>query len=183
MKNDKLTRIWNSQKKDSPLSDPELVIRKANKQRSGQFASIAIMSITVLVLVIYAAYYTGSQWNNFSLGLLLMISSLAFRIILEFVSLYRKESRLVTMDNISFQKYLKKHYKLRLKVNYIITPICFAIYLYGFLKLLPYFKREFSEYFYTYILVSGFVSLLILAIIIVQSIVKECNFLQQLNRK
>ncbi|WP_222931300.1 hypothetical protein, partial [Xanthovirga aplysinae] len=103
--------------------------------------------------------------------------------ILEFISLYRKESQLISLDNMSFQKYLKKYYKLRLKVNYIITPICFALYIFGFTRLLPYFQQEFSEGFYTYILISGFVSLFVLAIIIANSTLKESNFLKQLNRR
>jgi len=183
MKNDTLTKIWNSQRNDSPFTNPDNIIKIAKKQRTRQFVSIAIMSITVIVLVIYAIYYISSQWNNFNLGLLLMISSLTFRIILEFVSLYRKESQLISLDNISFQEYLKRYYRLRLKVNYIITPLCFVVYLYGFSKLLPYFRREFSDGFYTYLLVSGFVSLFVIAIIILKSIVKENNFLKQLNRK
>lgn len=183
MKNDKLSQIWNSQTYDSTIESPDQIIKKAKKQRNSQYISIAIMSITVIILLIYAFYYVGNNWNRFTLGMVLMISSLSFRIILELVSLYRKENRLVTLDNRSFKKYLKKHYKLRLKVNYMITPICFAIYVYGFTMLLPYFNQMFSESFYTYILISGIISLFIIAVFIIKSILKEHNFLNLLNRK
>ncbi|MHA6728404.1 hypothetical protein ACX3PU_10125 [Chryseobacterium sp. A301] len=181
MENDKLTQLWSQNKDNSTITDAEIIIKKAKKQRYGQFIAIAVMSLTVLILLTYSIYTINNQWNNFTLGLLLMISSLTFRIILEFVSLYQKENQLISLDNISFKKYLKKHYKLRLKVNYILTPICFAIYVFGFTKLLPYFKREFSEGFYTYILTSGIVSLFVLAVIIVKNVLNENDFLKKLN--
>lgn len=183
MENDKLTQLWNQNKDNSTIADPETIIKKAKKQRYGQFIAIAVMSLTVLILLIYSIYYINNQWNDFALGLLLMISSLTFRIILEFVSLYQKENQLISLDSISFKKYLKKHYKLRLKVNYIITPMCFAIYVFGFTKLLPYFKQAFSEGFYTYILISGIVSLFVLPLIIVKNILKENDFLKKLNKE
>lgn len=183
MENDKLTQLWNQNKDNHTIVAPETIIKKAKKQRYGQFLTIAIMSLTVIILLIYSINYINNQWNNFALGLVLMIFSLTFRIILEFVSLYQKENQLILLDNVSFKKYLKKHYKLRLTVNYIITPICFTLYIFGFTKLLPYFKNEFSEGFYTYILISGIISLLVLAIIIVKSILKESVFLKQLNTK
>ena len=183
MKNDKLSEIWNSQQYDSFIENPDQIIKKAKKQRNSQFISIAVMSTTVIILLIYTAYYVGYNWNNFTLGIVLMISSLAFRIVLEFVSLYRKENRLISLDHRSYKKYLKRYYKIRLKVNYIITPICFAIYVFGFTMLLPYFKQMFSKGFYTYILISGIVSFLVIAAIIVNSVRKEHNFLNLLNRK
>lgn len=182
MKNNKLNDIWNSQMNDSISSDSASIIKKAEKQRKGQLLSILIISTTAIILIAYTAYYALGQWNNFTLGLVLMISSLIFRIVLEFLSLYKKENRLISLDSLSFQQYLKKHYRLRLQVNYFITPVCFAVYLYGFTKLLPYFKQTFSNGFYTYILISGFASLFILAIIILNSIRKENKFFKELNR-
>ncbi|MCW3789139.1 hypothetical protein [Plebeiibacterium sediminum] len=183
MKNDQLSQIWNSQQYNSNIEGPDQIIKKAKKQRNSQFISIAVMSVTVIILLIYAGYFIGNNWNSFTLGMILMISSLAFRIILEFISLYRKESQLISLDNRSYRKYLKKYYKIRLKVNYIITPICFAIYIIGFTLLLPYFKQMFSNGFYTYIIISGIVSFIVIAVIIIKSILKEHHFLTQLNGK
>ncbi len=182
MEKDKLTQLWNSQEDQSDLSNANVIINTANKQRNGQFISIGIMSVTVLILVIYAAYYLRWDWNSFAIGLVLMISSLSFRIFLEFLSLYRKENQLVSLDHKAFQKYLKKHYKRRLRINYIITPLCFGLYLYGFIMLLPYFKREFSDSFYTYIVVSGIVSLVVIGMFILNTIRKELNYLKLLNQ-
>lgn len=180
MKQDKLTHLWNSQQHHLIDEHPELIIKKAKKQRSGQYISITVMSITVLILMVYAAYYIGGQWSSFSLGLVLMITSLTFRIVLEFNSLYRKENQLITLDSASFKKYLKRHHQLRLMVNYIITPICFAVYIFGFTKLLPYFKQIFSASFYLYLLISGFGSLVVIGLIIIRSVLRERAFLKKL---
>ncbi|MBS2101143.1 hypothetical protein [Carboxylicivirga linearis] len=182
MKNDILSQTWNSQKSDSVIASPDQIIKKANKQRNSQYISIAVMSVTVVILLTYAIYYVGNNWNTFTLGMILMISSLTFRIALEFLSIYKKEHQLISLDNHSFKKYLKKHYQIRLKVNYIITPVCFAIYTFGFTLLLPYFKQMFSRGFYLYIVISGVVSLVVIAVIIVNTIRKEHSFLNSLNK-
>lgn len=183
MKKDNLSQIWDSQNNDISLDSPDTIIKKAKKQRKGQFITIAVLAVTVAILVLYAITYISNYWNSFTLGLTLMISSLAFRLILEFVTIYRKENQLVLLDNQSFQNYLKKYLRKRLKINYIITPLCFAIYVFGFIMLLPYFKNEFSEGFYTYIIVSGIISLVVVALIVIYSTIKEHSFLKLLNRK
>jgi len=141
------------------------------------------MSLTVVILIIYAFYYAFNQLNTFNLGLIFMISSLTFRIILEFYSLYRKEKQLISMAQKTYYAYLKKYYKARQIINYIITPICIAIYIFGFYLLLPYFKQYFSKAFYNYILISGIISLIVIIAIILKSIIKEQRFLKQLYRR
>ncbi|MEQ5790719.1 hypothetical protein J4E06_06630 [Muricauda sp. NFXS6] len=183
MKNDDLSQIWKSQNSDLTLDKPDNIIKKARKQRNGQFATIAVLSITIIILMAFAIKYASSDWNNFTLGLLLMISSLGFRVIIEFVSIYRKESQLIALDNRTYQEYLKKYYGIRLKANYIITPICFGVYILGFTMLLPYFKSGFTEGFYNYILISGIVSLAVIALIVIKSVLREHLFLKQLNRR
>ncbi|CAL2060482.1 hypothetical protein [Tenacibaculum sp. 190524A05c] len=180
MENDKLNQLWKSQKDNSNTNTPESIIKLAQKQRNGQFLSITILSITVIILIAYTIYCSVYEWNNFTIGLLLMIASLVFRIVLETISLYRKEQQLIALDSKAFQNYLAKHFKFRKIINYGITPICFIIYTYGFTMLLPYFKQEFSKGFYTYILISGFLSILIIAIIVAFSIRRENKFYEEL---
>lgn len=183
MKNDKLNNIWDSQDNDLSLKTPEAIIKKAKTERKGQFLSITIMTLTVIILISFTIYTTINQWNDFTLGLILMISSLVFRILLEFLSLFRKESQLISLDNKSYRSYLKKHYRYRQKINYIVTPICFAVYIFGFKKLLPFFKNEFSSGFYTYIIISGIISLIVIALIVANSILKENRFMKHLDKK
>ncbi|CAL2101553.1 conserved membrane protein of unknown function [Tenacibaculum sp. 190130A14a] len=183
MENDHLNKLWEAQAVDSPNFNPKDLITKAKKQRNSQYISITVMSLTVIMLIVYAFYYAFNQWNSFNLGLTLMISSLTLRIILEFYTLYRKEKQLVSMTQKSYRSYLKKYYKTRLLINYIITPICIAVYILGFYLLLPYFKLYFSEGFYTYIVISGIVSLSIVIAIIIKSTIKEQRFLKELHKR
>ena len=180
MENDQLTELWEMQANDSSNFNPKDIITKAKKQRNSQYISITVMSLTVVVLFIYTFYYAFNHWNTFNLCLTLMITSLTFRIILEFYSLYRKEKQLISMAQKSYFAYLKKYYKARQIINFAVTPICIAIYIFGFYLLLPYFKDYFSKGFYTYILISGIFSLIGVSAIIIKSIIKEKRFLKQL---
>jgi len=111
-----------------------------------------------------------------------MIIPLVFRIGLEGISIFKKQSKLVEMDSKAYHSYLKQYYKYRKVINYIITPICFAIYVYGLSLLFPFFKKEFSQGFYTYLLFSGVISLLIIAAIIIRGILKENTFYKEILR-
>ncbi|NER10786.1 hypothetical protein SAMN06265375_102233 [Muriicola jejuensis] len=179
MKNEELNQIWNRQGKGSSTITSSDIVAKAKKQRHGQFLVIGIISTTVVILLIYSFFF-ATRWNDFSLGLTLMISSLIFRIILEGITLYRKENLLIRLDHKSFKAYLRKHYRIRLGVNYVITPLCFAVYIAGFIKLLPFFKTAFSPGFYNYILISGILSLFFLAWIIARSVILEIRFLKHI---
>lgn len=179
MKNDKIDQIWSGQDEKLPKETLNNILRKANKQRRGQYWVIGIISLTVIILVVYALNF-AIRWDDFTLGLSLMIFSLVFRVILEVITLYRKENQLVRLDHRAFKDYLKKHYRMRLGINYLITPLCFGVYTFGFIKLLPYFKTAFSPGFYNYILISGVISLLILAWIIIRSVMQEQSFLKRI---
>ena len=183
MENDNLNKLWEIQDNDSFNFNPKHIITKANKQRNGQYISITVMSLTVVILITYAFYHALNQWNTFNLGLILMISSLTLRIILEYYSLYRKEKQLISMAQKFYLAYLKKYYKTRLMINYVITPVCISVYIFGFYLLLPYFKVHLSNGFYTYILISGIISLVIVIAIIINSTIKEQRFLNQLHKR
>ncbi|GHB24340.1 NrfD/PsrC family molybdoenzyme membrane anchor subunit [Mongoliitalea lutea] len=183
MESDKLQELWNQQGGKMPSFTPQDILQKAKKQRKGQYISITVLVLTVLVLSVYTWLYAFNQWNSFNLGLLLMISSLVVRVIIELLSIYRKESRLVSMDHKSYHAYLKKYYGIRRIVNYLVTPVCVITYIIGYTLLLPYFKEYFSQGFYTYIQVSGAVSIGGIIILILYSIVKEERLLKQLQSK
>lgn len=181
MEKDKLTQLWSGQQSTITDIDAQQLILKSNKQRNKQLIGIVVMVVTLVILAIYAVLFLPQQWNTFSLGLLLMIGSLTFRIALEFYYRWIKETRLVTMDYKAFQDYLTSYYKSRRWINYVITPICFGLYCYGLILLFPYFKREFSDGFYTYLIYSGALSLLIIAVIIIYGIIKEHRFMKSMS--
>ncbi|MDC7998945.1 hypothetical protein [Gilvibacter sediminis] len=180
MEKDKLSQLWEAQHEQTLQLNPDSLKKLASRQRKGQYLTLLIIGMTFLIVGVYALIYALGSWNNFSLGLLLMLGSLGARIGFELFSLYKKEAQLIAMDPLRFQEYLKRHYRLRLRVNYWITPLCFGIYLIGFVLLLPYFKQAFSSGFYNYLLISGFGSILLVGIIIARSVIKEQRFLKSL---
>ncbi|MGJ8683898.1 MAG: hypothetical protein ACSHWW_04705 [Nonlabens sp.] len=183
MENDILNKLWNENSNSEDIQKPDTVIAKANEQRNKQKTGIIVMGITVVILLVYAAFYLPSSFNNFSLGLVLMIASLSFRVIVEIYSRLKKTEKLTSMDTKSYSLYLEKYYQWRMKINYILTPICFTLYCYGLYILYPFFKREFSNGFYIYLIVSGIVSLIIIGLIIINQIHKETRFLKSLRNK
>jgi len=180
MKTDNLDALWQSQNDNIDISDANRVINKAKKQRNGQYITIAVMTITLFILIVYTFYFSFNEWNNFNLGLMLMISSLAIRIILEIYSVYKKENQLIAMHHKSYLNYLKKYYKTRMIIHYLVTPLCITSYSIGFYLLLPYFKNYLSEGFYNYILISGVLVIFFIVAIITNSTLKERRFLKQL---
>lgn len=180
MNNDILNKIWNENKSSQTIPRPSAIITKANQQRRKQNIGLIVMGITALILIVYAAFYLPNSFNSFSLGLILMVASILLRIIVEMYSKLQKASKIASMDTKTYNLYLKKYYKWRMKINYILTPVCFAVYCYGLYLLFPYFKREFSNGFYVYLMVSGAVSLVVVGAIIMNQIIKETRFLRLL---
>lgn len=183
MNSDQLDKLWASQQPAPLKVQAQAIIAKAKNQRKGQVLSILIMATTVLVLIVFTIYTAGGSWSDFTLGLTIMIGSLVLRIALEFASLFQKGNRLVSLDHYSFTAYLKQHYRTRRSINFFVTPLCFAAYIYGFTKLLPSFQQAFSPGFYIYILISGSASLLVLLFIIGKGILREDRFLRQLDEE
>lgn len=179
METNKIDELWKDQEVQASLAPPNELIKKAKQQRKGQFTTLLILTLTLGVIAVFTWQY-ARQWNTFAIGLTLMIGSLVFRIALEGVTLYRKEQQLMVLAPKAFQAYLKRHYQNRLQINYFVTPVCFLTYVIGFVMLLPYFKEAFSNGFYTYVVISGFVSFAVLLWIIIRSIRKEQRFLKTL---
>ncbi|MCH7401837.1 hypothetical protein ACFOUP_00475 [Belliella kenyensis] len=183
MEKDKLKDIWLMQTNEDLILQPNDIIKKANKIRNRQYTSISIMSFTIIILIIYTFYHAFLEWNSFNSGLVLMISSLSLRILLEIYTVYYKEQKLISMTQKSYQAYLKKFYKNKLIINYVATPICVLTYIYGFYLLLPYFQAIFSYGFYIYIVFSGSLSITFIIGIIIYSIYREQKLLLQLEKK
>lgn len=180
MENKHLTEIWSTQSTILPSPSSQNIIKKAVVQRRNQKIGMVVMSTTVGILIPYTIWQFPEEVNWFAAGLLIMIVSLLVRIIIEYYSKLSKVSKLMTMDGKHYLRYLQTYYKRRKQIHFIITPVCFGGYLFGLWHLFPYFKTEFSNGFYIYLIVSGSLSLLVIAIIIIVQIRKELRFLNEL---
>lgn len=165
---------------------PETLIRlaeqKAKQVRTKHIVTIAILSMTVLLITWYFATYAGTTFNRFSIGLLLMIVSLLIRIVIEYISFRKLHTIDVHADFKTYAKQVTVFYSNRRVIHLIITPLLFAAYVTGFILLLPVFQEQFSEAFYLYVLVSGIVSMVVLAFVILKANKRELKLLVHLKQ-
>ena len=165
---------------------PETLIRlaeqKAKQVRTKHLVTIAILSITVLVIIWYFATYAGTTFNRFSIGLLLMIVSLLIRIVIEYISFRKLHKIDIRADFKTYTKQVTDFYSKRRVIHLIITPLLFAAYVTGFILLLPIFQEQFSEAFYIYVLVSGIVSMVVIAWVIIRANKRELKLLEHLKQ-
>ncbi|MGB5554449.1 MAG: hypothetical protein WBM83_07310, partial [Flavobacteriaceae bacterium] len=134
-----------------------------------------------LVLIAFFFYVSAYNFQTVTLGLLLMIGALALRIGIEIMSLKTINKFDFTKDTANFKKQMLAYYNRRRKVHFIITPIIIFAYCVGFVLLLPSFKASLSVGFYTYIIVSSLVLLIVLGAFIAKKIMKELSVLKELN--
>jgi hypothetical protein len=108
-----------------------------------------------------------------SIALLLMISSLLVRIGIEYFSIKRLKAINQNLDFNIFKERMIRYYKNRVNTHYIVTPIIIALYTLGFIILLPFFKLALSNFFYSYIVLSAIIILVIGVFLIGKQIQKE----------
>ncbi len=141
-----------------------------------------ILAITAIILVFFFIYISGYENNQVILGLALMVGTLLIRMLLEVLSI-KQLGKLNTLSNYNdYKNALISYYKRRKNVHFIWTPVIVLGYVVGFLILLPLFKANLSSGFYTYIIISGLVSLIVLGIFIAKQIQKEIQEIKRLQQ-
>lgn len=172
---------WNNQ--NAPQIPADGAIKIKNKVKSlklNQLYTTVILSITVAVLISFFFYISAYKVSVVMLGLSLMIASLILRVVLELLSSKALGTLNITLNTQEFKEKLAKHYKNRIQIHYVATPIILVLYIVGFILLLPSFKENLSAGFYTYIIVSGVVFFVVFIVLIIKSIKKELNDLKNL---
>ncbi len=181
---DNLKNQWGNQSSpETPIDGAKQIANKMKTLRTRQWTTIAIISITVLVLIGFFFYISAYMVPIVTIGLLLMIIPLIFRVGLEGFSIKTLENIDVSIDTSHFRDRIVQYYKSRMVVHFIATPIIFGLYITGFILLMPSFKANLSSGFYTYIQISSVVVLLALAFMIAQTIKKEIQILKNLQHK
>lgn len=182
-----LEQAWQQQSgKGAQRPMPEqlmLLSEEQAKQVKAKFRwTIGLLSLVVLILIAYFATYAGLSFTTFSIGLLLMIGSIAIRIVLEWISTLQFQQLDRLADFSTFLQQSTDFYSKRRILHLLITPLLYATYIIGFVLLLPVFKQEFSYGVYLYFVFSGFGSLLVLAWFIYKANCKELSVLAKLQR-
>lgn len=172
---------WDNQSKIEPSKDGfNKVLNKVRAIRKKQKITNVVLTTTILVLGYFFFYISGYKNSQVILGLALMIGSLVIRVVIEFYSIRKLKNINRLIDFGQFRKKMIQYYQERVKVHFIMTPIITGLYIIGFAILLPLFKASLSKGFYTYIIVSSIVVLLVLGTFITKQIRKELSELRLL---
>tara|TARA_R110002050_G_scaffold15706_4_gene48112 strand:- start:5478 stop:6044 length:567 start_codon:yes stop_codon:yes gene_type:complete len=172
---------WNHQKTpETPDNGYKTIIQKVSLIREKQRLTNSILSITILILIAFFIYIAAYKYKLVAWALVVMIASLVIRIGLELHSIKKLNHLNVNTDANSFKQSMILYYKSRVRVHFVWTPILVTLYIIGFILLLPSFKENLSFGFYTYILISSIVSLIIIGVLIIKQIAKELTILKEL---
>lgn len=173
---------WENQPKlKTPDNGSKIVIEKVAFLKRKQRITNFVLSITAIILLGFFFYITAYNNTKVTMALLLMFGAVLVRIIVEQLSIKKLYRLDVTTNNTTFKQKMVSYYKSRINTHYVITPILIILYITGFMILMPYFKQGLSTGFYTYIQVSGFMTLLVLVFLIGKQIAKEIKILKGLS--
>lgn len=156
------------------------IIEKSKRIHKKQLIGQVVLGASVLVLILFFFYISAYKNSTLFWGLGIMIGSLLLRIGIEFMAMIKKSHLPADKAMKAFNRELAGFYKRRKYIHFIITPLLFGTYIFGFLMLLPLFKEALSSGFYRYIVVSSVFIFLALAILIGVQIRKELGLLREL---
>jgi hypothetical protein len=184
---DDIQDIWNQQ--GGPgiwQSQPEELImlaeQHARKIKIKQFGTMAVLGISILFFSWYTFIYVGFRFSWFHAGLALMFLSLLLRLIVEYRS-YTGFRRIdIRSDFSNYTKGMTEFCRNRKKIHYVVTPVMGSAYITGFILLLPLFKKSFSTGFYWYILISGWILLILFSALVIRQIKREMRLLDFLKK-
>ncbi|HUH28937.1 hypothetical protein [Gelidibacter sp.] len=163
-----------------PQDGSKIIMQKINGIKNKQRITNGVLLTTTLVLIGFLFYINAYSNLIVTLGLFLMIGSLIVRIMIEYVSIKDLKRMDFTKDVAAFRTDMISYYKKRITTHYVATPIILALYATGFIILLPSFKQNLSKGFYTYIVVSAIVILIVMVFFIGKQIQKELKSLKQI---
>lgn len=158
------------------------IIKKGKAINRGQIIAQLVLAITSIVLIGFFFYISAYKNSTVSFGLLLMIGSLLFRILVEFAFTFRTRKFHPGESFKDFNGKLQGYYKSRLYINYLVTPVLFVSYIIGFIVLLPSFRENLSLGFYHYVFYSSWVIFAFLAVLIFVQVRKELRLIRELKR-
>ena len=113
--------------------------------KRGNRITIAVLSVTVLILLAYTIYVFNPEYLIFDLGLSIMIGSVVVRIILEIFSLLSSNRLSPQYSMSAYHSQLHKYHAQRLSIHRVWTPVLLITYWAGFVFLIPTFRQYLTE--------------------------------------
>jgi hypothetical protein len=181
-----LKAIWNQQATVEPTLNSKNIeansSKKVKAQKAKHYWTTTILACLIIVLLYFYNFIYNNETTEKIKGLALMIMVIVVRCALEIVSAVKFKiiDFTVSLKNHSYQ--LISFYKLRKVIHFILTPIIYILYIIGFISLLPLFKESLSKGFYLYVLISGFLFLVLFSFIlfgIIKKDLSDLNYLQK----
>ncbi|NHF59128.1 hypothetical protein FK220_007240 [Flavobacteriaceae bacterium TP-CH-4] len=181
---EELKSQWKGQPVTSaPKDGVQSIFDRIKVIRNDQKITNSILWTTVAVLVLFFVYVSAYRSQIAMTGLFMMIGSVLIRIIVELLSIRNLGKMDVALEASKFKELFRKYYQKRKIIHFGLTPLVIMVYCAGFISLLPLFKATLSSGFYTYIVVSSIVVLLVLGVFIARQIQKELTVLRALNQE
>jgi hypothetical protein len=185
---DDLTHRWKSARAAQPATtiDSTQLIQTAEKKkrssRQAHYATILILSLTLLGLALFFIYVAPMQQTLSRIGITLMLGGLVFRIGVEVYSL-DKGHRIdwQAQPDVALQQ-ARQYYQFRKKVHGWFTILILVLYTLGFYALVPEFRLYLSPGFMWYITLSYPVIAVVLIWQIRKGVLKEMEALRELAR-
>jgi hypothetical protein len=131
-------------------------------------------------LIAYYLWVGVGGVNMFTMGLSIMVGVILIRIIIELISIKKLSTIKLDTAMTDFSIRMAAFYKWRRRIQSIFVPIIYVSYTVGFVILFPAFKDNLSPGMYWYVVISGLVILIGMAIYVRMQIQKEIRLLNLL---
>lgn len=179
-----LENIWGNQEEIPQKQAALELIKKAGEDsdriKKKFLFTILILGITCLSLVGYMLVYKTYAVRILFICNTMMILLLLIRIGLEWNSYKTLNKLSFTTDTRQLVAQTEKFYAQRKQVNLILSPLIFLAYWGVFYFLEAPFKEALSNAMYQYVMISGIVLFIGLAVIITRSIRQEMAILDKM---
>ena len=154
---EELQSLWNQQLDATPKLNSNEIIAKSGdnirKIKRSHFWTIGILTTLTFILGYFYFWIFNDEIANQIKGLELMILVIIVRIILEIISIFQFSKIDFAGSFKNYTEQLLSFYKFRKITHFIITPLIYLSYFWGFISLLPLFKENLSQGFYLYVMV------------------------------
>lgn len=179
-----LQNVWEEQLDPEKQTTATDLIKKAKAHtktiKRKHFWTIAVLLVTLFIIVAYFIWINFYGLNFFTIGLGLMMGMLLIRIVLEFISIRKFKKIAIGTSFEDYSQLVVKYYHWRKKIHYVFTPVIYFSYFIGFALILPILKDNLSKDFYNYVLISGIVIFIGLALFIYKQIKRELDLIKYL---
>lgn len=145
------TQWTQRQKTYDPETGYKEILKKSAQIRKKQRIGQIVLGATVIILLLFFFYVSAYNSNRAFWGLGIMMASLVIRMIIEYFSIC-SFSKIPPFEKMKdYNQKLISYYRTRKLIHFLVTPLLFGSYIYGFILLLPVFEKNLSESFYSYI--------------------------------